>query len=58
MPLLGPAPGWEDVYVATGGGRSGIILGAAMGHITADLVARGTSEMPIRDFDPGRFAGG
>jgi glycine oxidase len=58
MPLLGPAPGWDGVYVATGGGRSGIILGAAMGHITADLVARGVSDMPIRDFDPGRFAGG
>lgn len=58
MPLLGPAPGWEGVYVATGGGRSGIILGASMGRITADLVALGTSEMPIRDFDPGRFAGG
>ncbi len=57
MPLLGPAPGWEGVYVATGGGRSGIILGAAMGRITADLVARGVSDMPIRDFDPGRFAG-
>ena len=58
MPLLGPAPGWEGVYVATGGGRSGVILGAAMGRVTADLVAHGTSEMPIRDFDPGRFAGG
>ena len=55
MPLLGPAPGWDGVYVATGGGRSGVILGAAMGRVTADLVARGASEMPIRDFDPGRF---
>ena len=58
MPLLGAAPGWDGLYVATGGGRSGVILGAAMGRVTADLVAQGTSEMPIRDFDPGRFAGG
>ena len=55
LPVLGRAPGWEGVYVATGGGRSGVILAAAMGQITADLVATGATDMPIEDFAPGRF---
>ncbi len=54
-PVLGPAPGWEDVHVVTGGGRSGVILSAAMGQVTADLIATGATDMPIEDFDPGRF---
>ena len=54
--VLGKAPGWEGVYMATGAGRSGIILGPAMGRITADLVATGAAGMNIEAFDPGRFA--
>jgi glycine/D-amino acid oxidase-like deaminating enzyme len=53
--VLGKAPGWEGVYMATGAGRSGIILGPAMGRITADLVATGATDIPIETFDPGRF---
>ena len=53
--VLGKAPGWEGVYLATGAGRSGIILGPAMGRITADLVTTGATDIPIEAFDPGRF---
>ena len=54
--LLGQVPGWEGVYIATGGGRSGIALGPAMGRITADLITQGSTDIPIDAFDPGRFS--
>lgn len=56
LPVLGAAPGWDGVYVATGGARIGIALGPAMGRIAADLVTSGASDIPIAAFDPGRFA--
>jgi glycine oxidase len=54
--LLGPVPGWEGVYMATGAGRKGILLGPAMGRITADLILKGTADIPLDAFDPSRFA--
>ena len=56
LPLLGRVPGWENVYVATGAGRKGILLGPAMGRAIADLVTRGETDLPIAPFDPGRSA--
>ena len=56
-PLLGRVPGWDGVYMATGTGRKGILLGPAMGRITADIITKGGSDIPIDAFDPGRFAG-
>ena len=55
--LLGPVPGWQGVYMATGAGGSGIVLGPAMGRITADLLVKGASDIQIDAFDPGRFSG-
>jgi glycine oxidase len=55
--LLGPVPGWQGVYMATGAGRKGILLGPAMGRLTADLITKGSVTIPIDAFDPGRFAG-
>jgi glycine/D-amino acid oxidase-like deaminating enzyme len=54
--VLGKVPGWDGVYIATGAGRKGILLGPSMGRITADLIAKGASDIPIEAFDPGRFA--
>ncbi len=54
-PLLGAVPGWEGVYMATGAGRNGILLGPAMGLIIADLITRGGSDIPTESFSPGRF---
>ena len=54
--LLGPVPGWEGVYMATGAGRKGILLGPAMGHVMADLLTKGSADVPIDELDPGRFA--
>ena len=54
--LLGPVPGWQGVYMATGAGRKGILLGPAMGRVIADLIIQGKSNLDIDAFDPGRFA--
>ena len=55
LPLLGRAPELENAYVATGAGRSGILLGPAMGKAVADLIATGESAIPIDPFSPRRF---
>ena len=55
MLILGSVPGWEGVYIATGGGRSGVILGAGMGQVIADLISTGVTDMNINEFDPDRF---
>jgi glycine/D-amino acid oxidase-like deaminating enzyme len=54
--VLGEVPGWAGVYMATGAGRKGIILGPSMGRIIADLITKGVSDIPVDAFDPGRFA--
>ena len=55
LPLLGRAPELENAYVATGAGRSGILLGPAMGKAVADLIATGESSIPVEPFSPRRF---
>ena len=56
--VLGEVPGTEGAYAATGGGRLGLMLGPAMARLTADLIAKGTTAVPLDEFDPGRFAEG
>ena len=54
--VLGEVPGTEGAYTATGGGRLGLMLGPAMARLTADLIAKGTTTVPLDEFWPGRFA--
>jgi glycine/D-amino acid oxidase-like deaminating enzyme len=54
LPLLGRAPGRDDVFVAAGHGPWGISLGPASGRLMADLVL-GRGAAPPAAFDPGRF---
>ena len=54
--VLGGVPGWERVYVATGAGRRGILLGPAMGRVIADLITTGSTDTPIEPFAPDRFS--
>ena len=53
--IIGQIESCPGVYIATGGGRSGISLGPAIGRITADLITTGSTDIPISAFDPGRF---
>jgi glycine oxidase len=54
--VLGGVPGLDQVYVATGGARKGILYGPAMGHALADLVLGRDTRLALDAFAPGRFA--
>ena len=55
VPIVGPAPGWDNVYISAGGQKKGILLGPAMGKGVADLIASGQSDISLKGCDPGRF---
>ena len=40
-PIVGPVPGVEGLFVATAGGRKGILMSPALGRIAADFVTDG-----------------
>jgi glycine oxidase len=56
LPIAGRAPGWDNVYLALGGGRKGMLLAAGLGRALAELLTTGTTSTPIAAFSPGRFA--
>ena len=57
MPIIGKAPGWENVYLATGAGKKGILISPGMGKAIADLITTGETRIPIEPFSPDRFRG-
>ena len=57
LPILGKVPERDNVYLATGGGKKGVLLAPAMGGVLADLIVRGETRQSIDDFAPRRFAG-
>ncbi len=56
LPILGRAPGWENVYLATGAGKKGILLAPGIGKSIADLIVTGETALPIQGYSPERFA--
>ncbi|MCE2469519.1 MAG: FAD-dependent oxidoreductase [Dehalococcoidia bacterium] len=56
LPLMGAAPGWDSLYLATGHGRKGILLSLVSGKAMADLIVTGRSAIDVDAFDPARFA--
>ena len=56
IPIVGSAPGWDNVYISAGGQKKGILLGPAMGKGVAELIASGQSDISLKGCDPGRFA--
>ena len=54
--VLGAVPGVEGAYIATGGGRQGIMMGPGMAKAAADLIVNGSAEADIGRYDPGRFS--
>jgi glycine oxidase len=55
LPILGRAPGWEGVYLATAAEKKGILLAPAMGRAVADLVLKGETSLPVAQLVPERF---
>ena len=59
LPIVGKVPGWENLYVGTGSGRKGILWSTGMCHGLADLMVKGSTDVPgVASLDPARFAGG
>lgn len=57
LPIVGQAPGWENVYICTGGQKKGILLGPAMGKGIAEIIVRGSTEVSLKACEPERFGG-
>ena len=55
LPIIGRAPGWDNVYVVNGGGRKGILLSTGMGKSVSDLITQGGTELDISPSSPARF---
>lgn len=54
-PIIGAVPGLQGVYLATGAGRKGILAAPALGMATADLIAKGATDLPIGPLGLERF---
>jgi glycine oxidase len=54
-PIIGRAPGWRDLYLATAHFRNGILLGPLTGRWLADLIRDGAEPPELRPFVPDRF---
>lgn len=55
LPVLGPVPGIDGVYLATGHGASGLQLGPYSGKVTAELMLGGLPEIDLEPFRVARF---
>jgi glycine oxidase len=57
LPIIGKGPGWDNVYLATGGAKKGILLSPGIGKAIADLIIEGRTPLSVAAFAPDRFAG-
>jgi glycine oxidase len=55
LPMMGPLPGWENVTVAGGHFRNGILLAPITGQLIGELITEGRASEALGPFDPGRF---
>ena len=55
LPILGKPPGWENVYLATGAGKKGVLLSPGMGKAVAEIICQGETSLSIGGFGPERF---
>jgi D-amino-acid dehydrogenase len=55
LPVLGPVPRIEGVFLATGHGPSGLHLGPYSGTLVADLMLGRRPEMDLSPFHAARF---
>ena len=54
-PLLGALPGIDNVFVATGHGAEGLLLGPISGKLIAGLVQGRAPDLDLEPFSPARF---
>jgi D-amino-acid dehydrogenase len=56
LPVIGPVPEREGLYVATGHGRMGITLGPITGKLMAQVILEGASPRELEPFRIERFS--
>jgi D-amino-acid dehydrogenase len=56
LPVLGPAPKYENAYFAFGNGHFGITGGPVMGKYLAEIVAGRATDIDLAPFSPTRFS--
>lgn len=56
LPQIGPLPGWENAWVASGHHRSGLQLAPPTAEIISSMIRGVASGLPTEAFDPARFA--
>jgi D-amino-acid dehydrogenase len=56
LPILGPAPGIDNLLLATGHGATGLQLGPYSGKVIAQMVADGAAETDLTPFSPARLS--
>jgi glycine/D-amino acid oxidase-like deaminating enzyme len=56
VPIVGVPEGWENVCLAVGSGRKGMLLGAGVGLAAPEIAAGGTARLPIGPCSPERWA--
>jgi len=57
-PILGPAPDWQGVTLATGHFRKGILLAPITGQLIAELLLENKTGLSLVPFTPARFLAG
>jgi D-amino-acid dehydrogenase len=55
-PILGALPGVDGVFVATGHGANGLLLGPVSGALVADLICGNETALDLEPFSAARFA--
>lgn len=55
LPVIGPIPGYDNLFVATGHGVLGITLAPATARAIAAIMTRADPEPDLQPFSPGRF---
>lgn len=55
LPIMGKLPKRDNVYVATGHFRNGILLAPITGKLMSELIMTGKTSLPLDPFSPARF---
>jgi len=56
LPVIGCFPGKDNVYLATGHFRNGVLLAPITGALVTDLVLNGKPDRRLRPYSPERFS--
>ena len=45
---MGRAPGWQNAYIANGGGTKGLLLSTGIAQVIRDLLLDGHTGLPLK----------